>query len=121
MFKKFLLAGAVILAGSVTAGSSAEAHGPFGPSRSFGTFGTSFRTVGPVYRSARPVLIAPAPIYHSQRIYAAHPQFNYGFGFGPPIYQSYRPSVGLGVGNFGYPVYGPAFGTPRGFSLHIGR
>ncbi len=121
MFKKILLAGAVILAGSAMVAQTAEAHGPFVTSRSFGTFGPSFRSVGPVYRSARPAIVAPAPIYHSQRIYSAHPRFNYGYGFGPPVMHSYRSSVGVGVGNFGYPVYGPAFGTPRGFSLHIGR
>jgi hypothetical protein len=120
MFKKILLAGALILVGSLSGVQTAEAHGPFGSYRSFGTFGPSFHSVGPVYRSARPVIVSPAPIYHSQRVYAAYPQYNYGFGFGPPVYQSYRSSVGVGVGNFGYPVYGPAFGTPRGFSLYIG-
>ena len=129
MFKKLLLAGAVVLVGSAMAAQTAEAHGPYGPYRSFGSssrsFGSSYRSVGPVYRSARPVIVAPAPVYRSQRVYSAYPQFNYGYGFAPPVYQSYRPSVGRGMGNFGYPVYGPTFGTPfgtpRGFSLYIGR
>jgi len=111
MLKKLLLAGAVVLAGSAMGAQTAEAQGRYGAYRSF----------GPSYRSARPVIVAPAPIYRSQRIYSAHPQYNYGRGFAPPIYQSYRPSIGRGMGNYGYPVYGPTFGTPRGFSLYIGR
>ncbi|HBJ34251.1 MAG TPA: hypothetical protein DDZ51_05695 [Planctomycetaceae bacterium] len=117
MLKKLLLAGAVIFAGSAMLAQTADAHGPYGPYRSFGP---SFRSVGPVYRSARPVIVGPSPVYHSQRVYAAHPQYHYGYGFGAPVYHSYRPSVGVGIGNFGYPAYGPAFGTPRGFSLYIG-
>jgi len=118
MFKKLLLAGAVVLAGSAMVAQTAEAQGRYGPYRSFGP---SYRSVGPVYRSGRPVIVAPAPVYRSQRVYSAYPQYNYGYGFAPPVYQSYRPSVGRGMGNFGYPVYGPTFGTPRGFSLYIGR
>ncbi len=118
MFKKLFLAGAVIFAGSAVAAQTAEAHGPYGSYRSFGS---SSRSFGPSYRSARPGFVAPVPVYRSPRVYSAYPQYNYGYGFAPPIYQSYRPSVGLGVGNFGYPAYGPAFGAPRGFSLYIGR
>ncbi len=132
MFKKLFLAGAVIFAGSAMATQTAEAHGPYGSSRSFGssyrTFGPSYRSFssssrsfGPSYRSAGRGFVAPVPVYRSPRVYSAYPQYNYGHGFAPPVYQSYRPSVGLGVGNFGYPAYGPAFGTPRGFSLYIGR
>ena len=116
MFKKLLLASAVVLAGSAMVAQTAEAHGPFGPYRSF----------GPVYRSARPVIVAPAPVYQSYRVYSAYPRHGYGFGHAGPVYHSYRPSVGIGVGNYGYPVYGhafgtPSFGAPRGFSLYIGR
>jgi len=114
----------VVLAGSAIVAQTADAHDPFGPQRSYGpvyrSYGSVYRSQGPVYRSARPVFVAPAPVYRSSRVYSAYSQYDYGYGFAPPVYQSYRPSVGLGVGNFGYPVYGPAFGTPRGFSLYIG-
>jgi hypothetical protein len=129
MLKKLLLAGAVVLAGSAMVAQTAEAQGRYGPYRSFGpsyrSVGPSYRSVGPVYRSGRPVIVAPAPVYRSQRVYSAYPQYNYGYGFAPPVYQSYRPSFGRGMGNFGYPVYGPTFGTPfgtpSGLSLYIGR
>lgn len=115
MFKKLILAGAVVLAGSALWAQSAEAQGPFRFNRSY----------GPIYRSARPVVVAPAPVYRSHRVYSAYPSYQYGYGYdaysyGAPVYQSYRPSVSVGVSGYGYPGYGPALGTPRGFSFYFG-
>jgi hypothetical protein len=110
MFKKILLAGAVVFAGAMFTSSSAEAHGPYGPR-------------GPVYRSGRPVVVVP-PYVRSYR-----PPVNYGYGFdrgyrnpwapspwGPPVYRSYRAPVDP----FGYPIYGPGFGRPLGPSIYFG-
>jgi hypothetical protein len=115
MLKKMFLAAAVVVAGSASWAQTAQAHGPFG----------GYRSYGPVYRSARPMIVAPAPVYRSHRVYSAYPSYRYGHSYGAttygaPIYQSYRPSVSVGVSSYGYPAYGPAFGTPRGFSFYFG-
>lgn len=118
MFRKFLLAATVVVGGVLAMPQAAEAHGPYGPYRSFGP---GFRpSVGPVYRSARPVVVAPAPVYRTHRVYTPFPTYSYGYSVGGPHFQTYRPSVGVGAGHFGYPVYGPSLGTPRGFSFYFG-
>ncbi len=125
MLKKLLLAGAVMISGAAFSGGQAEAHGPYGPSIRHGAaFGVphmgSYRHRG--YRQSY-------SRHHSR--FGVQPRYRSNFGRSPfygPRSSFYGPrsSIGIGVGGFGSPFYGPSFGNPyygrgSGFSLRIGR
>ncbi len=106
MFKKILLAGTLMLGGTMLAPEPAQAQ-YYGPVIRYGVGRVYVPPVRP-YRSYR-----YSPYYNGYR-YGYEPYFR-GPAFGAPAYRgyyrSYRPS-------YGYPYYAPPRGT--GFSLQIG-
>jgi hypothetical protein len=125
MIKQLLLASLVAVGGVVMSTGVAEAGGPHRHCHDgFSDFG---------YYSHRPVYVAPVPVHRYPAYsvpYASPYRSFYGHGYGAPVYRSYRPAVGIGVGG-GHPFYGSGFGGygggfggfggGSGFSLYIGR
>jgi hypothetical protein len=116
MFRKMLLAGAVVFAGSLFTSKAADAH--YGPVVRYGS---------PMVRTYNPY-VAPRYGYRSGFRGPVYGGSMYGgsmYGrpmYGGPVYRSYRGPVGFGPG-FGGPMYGPGFGPGfgrTGISIGVG-
>ncbi len=117
MFKKMLLAGAVILGGSMFATEKADAQ----------VYGSVVRYGSPVYGS--PVYRSPVRVYSPYVAPRYGSGYRYGYGyqsgfrgpaFGGPMFRG--PAFGAPAFRgpaFRGPMYGPGWGR-SGFSLSIG-
>jgi hypothetical protein len=121
MFKKMLLAGAVIVGGALCTADNADAQ--FGPVVRFGgpAFGGPVMR-GPVYggpmvRTVNPYMM---PRYGAGYRYGFQPNYRVGYPgyrFNTPAYRSFRGPMGP---VYGPGFYGPGFGRPSGFSVNVG-
>jgi hypothetical protein len=112
MIKKMLLAGAVLLAGSLFTSQKADAQ--FGVVRYGAPVVRGPVVRGPMVRGFNPYV---GQRYGAYR-YGYQPGFR-GGAWGAPYYRSYMGPMGVGPRGFVGPMYGPGFGR-SGFSMSIG-
>ncbi len=120
MFKKILLAAALVAGGAILMPSQSEAGdphcGPYGHHGYHGHYGHYG------YRAARPVVVVPNYGYGTGVPYYG-PSVRYGNYYGG--YSAYRPGLNISVGSSpwgGYGVGSPfGYGYGSGLGLYLGR